>query len=497
MPRSREWLCLAAIVAASLALHAATLTRQSLFVDEASQLLQARGTLHEVALRRDSMPPTYLLMLRGWVTAAGEGAHARWLSVLASLATIPVVWRIGRRAGGAAAIGVAAAAAFAALPMQLFYAQLVRGYALTTLAAAMVIAAYLRAVDSGGRRDWALVSLCGIAGMWVHYYFAIVLLLLFVDLLLRAPARRTASPYVAAVAIVVGCLPLAPFLQADFQYQRDLRDPRPFDAGAAAYTALSWFSGYTLGPSKPELHQIGGAAAAAAAAPWLAAVAIAATPLLVFGARRLAATRSARVIALLVLAPAPLLGLLGAASGITYNPRFVAWCVTPLSVWLGAGVVAGVAAGRWKRPVTLASTAVLVAVALFALYNRHAVSRYQNEDLGGAAAWLAEHAEQGQTVFILSDYLAPTLRLHAQIAGLRLPKVVELPAPGAVDTVADDRADAEQAAAVVANAPRPFWLIECRTFHGDPRRLVHDALASTNRLTRATSFAGVVIWRGE
>ncbi len=503
MRPSTERLGLALLLGAALAFHAATLGGQSLFVDEVAEWQHARGTWTEVAFRADSMPPTFNLLVAAWSRVIGEGTSGRFLSVAFSLGATLLVWRIGRRIGracrvDAASAGLAAAIVFTALPLQLYYAQLIRGYALMTFAAALAILLFLRAAQDDRPKDWAAFAAAGVFGMWCHYYFAITLVLLLGVLLWRRGPRLARSPLLAGVAIIVGCLPLLPFLQEDFGYQHDLREPRPLSAAAIGYTGFSYFSGYTLGPSKADLHQISGTEAAREAAPWSAVLALALAPLLGHGGRRLQVGGWLVPMLTLTFGPVVLVGLLGLVSGITYNPRFVVWAVVPIALWVGIGVVEGLGRRGRARAASLGGCLVLSAIAAIAVAQRHAVNRYKTEDLASAAAWLAENTPDDETVFVVSDYLAPQLAFNAEIAGLKMPTLTALPRPGEFDVVVTDTAIAEQAIDHLRDAvgAESFWLVESRTFHTDPDGRLHSAIEDAAKLEPVARFAGVQIYRG-
>lgn len=503
MSARAERLWLAGLLGLSLLFHLLTLSGQALFVDEVAELQHARGGWSEVAWRADSMPPLYGLLAKSWVMLFGEESHVRWLSVAASLATIPVVWRIGRRLGDAcqldpATAGIASAACFAALPQQLYYAQLIRAYSLTTFVASLGILAFLRALDSDRLRDWLTFAVAGLLGMWVHYYFAIVLLLLLGVLFYRRGWKVGRAPLLAAVAIVIGCLPLLPFLKSDFEYQRDLRDPRPLNAASIAYTGFSYFSGYTLGPTKGELHRMSGRGAAMQAAPWGLAIGLTAGVLAIVGGWRLAKAGWLTPMLLLTFGAIGAVGLLGVASGVTFNPRFVAWCAAPLAVWLGVGITAGLRKGSGLHKLTLAASLGLFSIASVAIAQRHTVDRYRTEELPSAVAWFDEQGLHDAPVFVVSDYLAPQVDFHAELAGVELSRVNALPRPGQVDQEVEEVGLAAEAIASLRGlaGDADFYLIGCREFHTDPHGLLRDALLESTTIEPIARFAGVVVYRG-
>ncbi|TWT90234.1 hypothetical protein Mal64_06180 [Pseudobythopirellula maris] len=480
------------ILLVSLLFHALTIRGQGLFVDEMAELLHARAPAGELLWLADSSPPLYSLMLQGWVALFGKGEQARWLSVTFSLTTIVVVWRWGRMLGGPA-LGVAAAAAVALCPLQLFYAQFIRSYALLTLLAAGAACAATRAIDTDRPRDWALFAVIGALGVYAHYYFVVTLLVLGLALIVQRGWRMGRRPVAAALAIAVLAAPAAPMLLSDFSYQKELRASRPMSAAAVAFTGFSWFSGYSLGPSKNELQVISGGQAARQAAPWGLAILLCTAPLLWRGARRLRREKRLATIALLVVAPTLIVGLLGAASGITYNPRFVAWCVAPLSVWLAAGMVGGVS-GETKWPARLA-TLGLAAIAFVAVSNRHSVDRYAFEDLRGVSAWLDENAEAGEPVFVVSDYLTYLVTFYDGSQSLDLH---EFPTPGERDVAVRSEQEAGQALRVASRLSRggALWLVYSRPFHGDPEGLLLAAMKRDAGAELAVRLPGVDIYRG-
>lgn len=498
----RRWL--AALLGLSLAFHLLTLGGQALFVDEVAHFQHARRGWIELAFHTDSMPPLYALLVKAWAEWIGEGAGLRWLSVAASLATIPLVQRIGRRWGEAAGLdaaltGVASAACFAVMPLQHYYAQLIRGYALTTFAAALAILAFVRAVDEDRPRDWLRFAAAGVFGMWTHYYFAVVLMLLLVALVLKRGWRLGRSATLSAGLIMIGCLPLLPFLRADFVYQRDLREPRPLDTATVAYTGFSYFSGYTLGPAKPELHQLTGREAATQAAPWGLAIAAAAGTLAAFAVPRLRKGGWLGAATLLTFGAIALVGALGAASGVTFNPRFVAWCSVPIAAWLGVGIAAGWASGATGRRLTVLASLGLAVIFAAALFNRHTNDRYRTEDLPSAITWVVANDLQEAPLFVISDYFAPQVDFLCELAETPFSRVNCLPRPGRTDQEVESP---EIAAEGVANltrlaAGKEFYLIECRAFHTDPQALLREALREQAGLEPVARFAGVVVHRGQ
>jgi uncharacterized membrane protein len=122
-------------LAAGLVLR--VLVDSPLWLDEALSVNIARLPVPDLldALRRDGSPPLYYLLLHVWVGWFGTGdAAARSLSVVFSVATLPLAWLAGRRLGGHTSAW-AAVLLLAASPFAVRYASETRMYALLMLLA--------------------------------------------------------------------------------------------------------------------------------------------------------------------------------------------------------------------------------------------------------------------------------------------------------------------------------------------------------------------------
>jgi mannosyltransferase len=90
-------------------------------------------------LSRETNPPTYYLLLRGWIALFGDSEAAlRSLSAAASILCVPVTYLLGRELGGKSR-GLAGALLFALCPTSLYFAQETRVYALFMLAATVLM----------------------------------------------------------------------------------------------------------------------------------------------------------------------------------------------------------------------------------------------------------------------------------------------------------------------------------------------------------------------
>jgi hypothetical protein len=212
-------------------------------------------------------------------------------------------------------------------------------------------------------------------------------------------------------------------------------------------------------------------------------MAIAAGILVYQGVGVLGARLLGRRLLFATIAPVVLCGALAGLAGVTFQVRHVLWASIPLMVLLGAGCT------QWRsaRLVRVALPGLLV---LFAVsrYHRHALPRYQNEDLRGMAAYLGT-TDPVAPVFVLSGYMA-------------LPAHYYLGDGWKVFAVPDAGPDPSQLRTALhfvdssATGGAGFWFVYTREFHGDPAGRFIDSLARIRTLNRRREFAGITLFAG-
>ena len=111
------------------------LTTSALWLDEALSVNIATLPLGDIgeALRHDGHPPLYYVLLHLWTELFGTGdVEVRALSGVLAVATLPVAWFVGRRAGGAT-LGWLTVLVLGALPFASRYGTEARMYSLIML----------------------------------------------------------------------------------------------------------------------------------------------------------------------------------------------------------------------------------------------------------------------------------------------------------------------------------------------------------------------------
>jgi uncharacterized membrane protein len=123
-------------------------------------------------LQADTQPPLYYFLLNIWLHLFGPSpVSLRSLSVLVSIASIPLIYTLGRRISSID-VGVYSALIFSVAPFQLAFAQHNRPYALLGFFTLFSTLAVVRICQGAGGWQWLLVYACvAIMGLYTQYLF--------------------------------------------------------------------------------------------------------------------------------------------------------------------------------------------------------------------------------------------------------------------------------------------------------------------------------------
>ncbi len=146
----------------------------------------------------DRHPPLYFAALSLWRGAAGDSLLAlRWLSIVAGVIAVAVVYRLACDVFGLRA-ALIAALLFAALPSAVYYAQEVRHYGWLTLFSTLSWLILLRYLKQPKRSLW-IGYVLNLTAMLYTLYFAVFtiaaqILIVLIAVLYRRPHPPTPSP---------------------------------------------------------------------------------------------------------------------------------------------------------------------------------------------------------------------------------------------------------------------------------------------------------------
>ena len=407
-----------ALVLAAALLRSWHLDHMSIWQDEGLSFYRATQDLRQLLsghiplgdlITTDTHPPLYFLLLAGWFKLVGVSAWtAKWLSMLAGLPTIVLVWALARRTVGSRAARAAGLLATLA-PIYLWYAQEVRSYTLSVTLGAMAVYTMRRAVDdraSGRSRvRWGVAMVLSTAALlWTHFlgFFVAALVGLVIVAHTGHHRGRRAVPVLAGLALVaLAAVPLLPNVlwRLGLGAERDqhfvalpvvLHDiVRGFGVGRT-------FVGVPGGPAGGTM------VAVVTTLGWVGALlAVVYVALLVAGT--LAAWRRSPLDAMLLvgylLLPVVGLFVLTLVKPVYLGPQHILLASPAFFVLVGAGLAW---VFRRRRRVGLATSGLLIVTMFWAGLNFYGDPALAKDDLRGLAAYVEARAVPGD-VLVVSD----------------------------------------------------------------------------------------------
>ncbi len=206
------------------------LTASALWLDEALSVNIATLPVGDIAeaLRHDGHPPLYYLLLHGWAELFGTGDVAvRSLSGVLAVATLPVAWVVGRRAGDAT-LGWLTVLVLGALPFASRYGTEARMYTLVMLLVFLGWLTVQRALESPRPGRLVLVALVSGALLLTHYW-AFYLLgatgLVLAVAWWRSSGENRAARLRVTLAVAAGGVLFLPWLPSFLEQARSTGTP--------------------------------------------------------------------------------------------------------------------------------------------------------------------------------------------------------------------------------------------------------------------------------
>ncbi len=487
----RVWMLL--IVLLAFALRAYRLGAPAIWWDESLSVYRATRDLATIfantiliqnVVTHDLQPPLYFAILHFLVRAFGTGEFAlRFLSVMANVATVPLLYALARR-WLSMPIALVAALLGALSPFYVWYAQEARPYALVLFWSTLAVYALTRAFGVGRRRTqtntdkngsfrvhprlsashlWSLLYLfAAIAALYTNYYAVFLIPFHFVLIAIgvwRAPRARLfillpALPLLSAVFLIplvtTGAIENVASGPTSVPFDIILRDLlNSFSVGITIDLAqVAWIDAALLG-----LCVIG---------------------LVVF--------RRAAIFLLAYLA-IPLLGLAAASliRPLYQNSRYFITLSPAFYLGVAAGIVA--LARRWKW-LAIPALGVCVVGAGLSLNNLYFDPSYGKDDHRAWAQQLRERTRPGDFLILDSPH---TEELYHYYADDIVP-MTTLPI-----LRADGVASPERDLAAVRDAYRRnarVWFLSMHTPFDDPQARIEKLLNQEGVLIDQANFRG-------
>ncbi len=255
------WLIVAALTVGGAAVRL-VVAGQPLFGDELSSfwVVSEHGLSEVVSVVHSNaeLTPPLSFVLSWFTTQIGHAEElVRAPSLLAGVATIPLVYLLGLRTVGRPA-ALTAAALTALSPFMIYYSAEARAYAVLMLLIVCSTLAALRALDGGSRGWWVAYGLSSCLAMYTHYTCVFLLGAQFLWIVwTHAEARRAA--FLANVGAFVLFLPWISGVRKDLTSPTSevLSALTPFTPESVRIYVTHWAIGFPY-PNEVPLREMPG-----------------------------------------------------------------------------------------------------------------------------------------------------------------------------------------------------------------------------------------------
>jgi uncharacterized membrane protein len=221
----RQYLYMAIIIAAGLALRLYRLDFQSLWVDEIASMMESSpelGLTGVIDACKLDQPPASFLLMNIWFKLFGySDFQGRLFSVVIGILGIMSMYVLGKELRGNA-VGLIAALITALTHIHILFSQEARFYTLLFLLSALSFLFYIRAVKFIRPVDFLLYALSTAALLYTHYFGLVVFAsqaMLFVGLVLFYPRQQRfiLLAFGAWIAVVLMISPWLPIIFSDLK----------------------------------------------------------------------------------------------------------------------------------------------------------------------------------------------------------------------------------------------------------------------------------------
>jgi 4-amino-4-deoxy-L-arabinose transferase-like glycosyltransferase len=411
------------ILAAAAAVRLWGLAYRDLWFDELGAI--AMASTGDWWMGEGGNPPLFFAILRGWIRAFGTAiAVVRLPSALAGIAAVAALWWVAAELHLSPSRRACGAALFACSPLQIYYSQETRAYALLVLLVLLALGSFLRAVVTGSRAWWAAHGVFVVGGLYTHNLMIPMVGAFWASaLVLRVPRIRWIELAVVHGMAVAAYTPWIPrlFEQAASDSHRWIAEM----VGGASSTALVLRSieAFNIGGWWPDHLNF---PVSLQALPWSALFFAMATLMVVLVAwrarrERSALTRSLGILLLLAAWPIAFLVAYSAVRSPLYLVgRYDLPAHAPYLLLMGVGVHELMRRGeRFGRAVALLPVAALVVLSFVALTPKlaHGNDKAAEHRSQRIAAELAASAAPDDLVVALdvANHLASYVVEHARV----------------------------------------------------------------------------------
>lgn len=199
-------IALGLIIALAAALRFAHLGAKSIWSDEAFSISMATlswSAFWRMITTSEANMSLYYFVLRGWVHFGDSSWWVRSLSALFGVATVPVVYRLGREIFSRRA-GLLAAFLVAINLFHIQYSQQARSYSLVVLLVAVSFLSFLECLRQRPRLAWTICYVLSTAlALYAHFFAALAIVTQVICTLTLPDRRRIAIPQLVRIGVVL------------------------------------------------------------------------------------------------------------------------------------------------------------------------------------------------------------------------------------------------------------------------------------------------------
>lgn len=395
---STRWRTVALIGTTALcfAVRIIDLGSKSVFADELASIRFAhlRGIeFWRLVETSEANMALYYVLLRFWIHIHDSVAFIRLLSVLPAVATVPVIYLLGKQLFSPSA-GLFASLLFSLNTFHISYSQAGRGYSLAVFLVTLSCFYFIRTIESPTRTNAAGYVIASTAALYGHFFAGFVLLAQFVALLVLRPSRAVLIRQILSLVIVgIAAIPL--FVFAAIHQTGPISWVQPA-AGKEVYRFFTYLSGSGL------KFGLSGIALAIDGREWWRRARIGtgtATPFV--------------FLSLWLLLPLAITLLVSLWKPV-FSPRFLMICLPAFVLLVAEGLT--VIPSKWARYLITGALLLSCVTALPAYYRQPGI-----EDWKSAASYLSQHVTAEDTVIANNPAYRPILEYSFAEFGLALP----------------------------------------------------------------------------
>ncbi|MCL4458608.1 MAG: glycosyltransferase family 39 protein [Chloroflexi bacterium] len=393
----RDWLWLIAlvfIIVLSFGLHLYHIEAQSLWWDETLSYHRAHSDIGYILSNKividnvvtiDQHPPLYFLLLHFCLKLFGKSEFAiRFLSVITTILTIPMLYTLGRSLFDRW-VGFMAAFLAALSPYYLWYGQEARPYALFGLLSALSLYLVFKVVTRDGPGYYLSYVIIVVLMLLTHYLAALVVLAELFYFIAYAFLKRRWKVLWAVTALGILAIPFVP--TALYAIRAFLALPGPALEVNLQDMLRDLAVSFSFGITVDQFQVL----------PYAAILGV--LMLAAFWDLASSAKRSGALLLLFGLIVPIVLLYIFSRYKVVYNTRYAVFLSSPYYLLLSLGVVR---LGRWKAILAAATLVYFLTISGYGTYDYLFVHNNTKQNFRAAVGYIVEHSLPGDAV-VLND----------------------------------------------------------------------------------------------